>query len=155
MDRCLGSVGLSHLICGKCVRRVQFVCVPRTPPTLLNPAHVSSFYLDFSKATSTNENIFLSNLLQFYRSFTAAAPPGMAEEDIDLIVRRYSDPAKKGLVNYRALHEDLADLTRHLHREGATRRDPAADYLPPEASVCNAKIQTFMFLTQFLMTHFL
>ena len=67
----------------------------------------------------------------------ASAPAGLDEEEVELMVRKYRDPERKGLVNYRNLHEDIVTISNLMVQEGSLAphetSDPS-DYLTPVVS---------------------
>lgn len=68
---------------------------------------------------------------QFYRSFPR--PPEVTEEDVDILVRKYRDPDRAGLLNYLNLHHDLVAIGQLLSQEETTCLPDnvnVSDYLP-------------------------
>lgn len=55
---------------------------------------------------------------QFYRSFPR--PPEVTEEHVDLLVKKYRDPDRPGLLNYLNLHHDLVAIAERMIIEDAT-----------------------------------
>lgn len=53
--------------------------------------------------------------LQFYRSFPG--PPDVSEADMHLLVMKYRDPDRPGLLNYLNLHHDIVALGEQVARE--------------------------------------
>ncbi|KAL5019414.1 hypothetical protein ScPMuIL_005136 [Solemya velum] len=49
---------------------------------------------------------------QFYRSFPG--PPEVTEEEMHLLVTKYGDPDKPGLLNYLNLHHDITAIGQHV-----------------------------------------
>ena len=67
----------------------------------------------------------------------ATAPAGFDEAEVELMVRKYRDPERKGLVNYRNLHHDIVALSDIMVKEGALvmpDRCDVTDYLTPAVS---------------------
>ena len=67
----------------------------------------------------------------------ASAPTGLHEEEVELMVRKYRDPERKGLVNYRNLHEDIVAISNLMVQEGSLapqETSDASDYLTPVVS---------------------
>lgn len=52
---------------------------------------------------------------QFYRSFPG--PPDVSESDMTLLVQKYRDPDKPGLLNYLNLHHDIVAIGEHVAKE--------------------------------------
>ncbi|KAL4239473.1 hypothetical protein ACF0H5_000288 [Mactra antiquata] len=52
---------------------------------------------------------------QFYRSFPG--PPDVSEADMTLLVRKYRDPLKTGLLNYLNLHHDIVAIGEQFAKE--------------------------------------
>lgn len=69
-------------------------------------------------------------LLQFYRSFPR--PPEVTEEQVALLVHKYRDPDRPGLLNYLNLHHDIMALG-HSRMGGQVAN--ITDYLPAQVSV--------------------
>lgn len=71
--------------------------------------------------------------LQFYRSFPR--PPEVTDEHVDLLVQKYRDPDRSGLLNYLNLHNDLEALGQQMLQEEAISLNQVtniSDFLPPE-----------------------
>ena len=67
----------------------------------------------------------------------ASAPAGLDEEEVELMVRKYRDPERKGLVNYRNLHEDIVAIGNLMVQEGSLAPQETcdvSDYLTPVVS---------------------
>jgi len=76
-------------------------------------------------------NIGVIHESQFYRSLPA--PLSVDEEDITLLVQKYRDPDRPGLVNYLNLANDLDALGQVMADENRTHFDVVrdmGDYLP-------------------------
>ena len=74
---------------------------------------------------------------QFYRTFPR--PKEVREFEMDLLVRKYRDPDRPGLINYMNLSNDLIAITK---RESAGTTDvhttrPLGDFLAPYVSACH------------------
>ena len=69
--------------------------------------------------------------MQFFRSFPC--PPEVTEQDVDLIVSKYTDPDRPGLLNYLNLHHDITALGEE---RGASpeQRQEVTDYLAPQVN---------------------
>ena len=79
----------------------------------------------------------------------ATAPAGFDEAEVELMVRKYRDPERKGLVNYRNLHHDIVALSDIMIKEGALalpEKCDVSDYLAPEVS----SNSTATFLTELI-----
>ncbi len=76
-------------------------------------------------------------MFQFYRSFPR--PPEVSEEDVDLLVRKYRDPDRKGLLNYLNLHHDMVAIAAQIRSDETLHPRPAttniSDMLPAQARI--------------------
>ena len=76
---------------------------------------------------------------QFYRSFPR--PPEVTEEDCDLLVSKYRDPQRSGLLNYINLHHDVEAIRHQMQQEEAMTMPEVpqpSDFLPQE--VCRDSV---------------
>lgn len=66
---------------------------------------------------------------QFYRSFPR--PPEVTEEHVALLVSKYRDPDRPGLLNYLDLYHDLEDVSQKLDKDGpeATLQSTNSEYI--------------------------
>lgn len=81
---------------------------------------------------------------QFYRSFPR--PPDVAEEDISLLVSKYRDPERAGLLNYLNLHHDLEAvrmLMKEEERAPLPAQTPASAFLSKEPGADHTVQQVF------------
>jgi len=53
--------------------------------------------------------------LQFFRSFPG--PPDVTEADMTLLVQKYQDPDKPGLLNYLNLHHDIVAIGGQMAKD--------------------------------------
>jgi len=70
---------------------------------------------------------------QFYRSFPR--PPDVTEEDVALLVQKYRDPERAGLLNYLNLHHDMVAIQMRMKDEETSplpHPTNASDFLTPE-----------------------
>lgn len=51
-------------------------------------------------------------LFQFHRQFPG--PPDVSDSEIALLVQKYRDPDRPGLLNYLNLHHDLVAIQQHV-----------------------------------------
>ncbi|KAK2184430.1 hypothetical protein NP493_266g02009 [Ridgeia piscesae] len=73
---------------------------------------------------------------QFYRSFPK--PPGVTDEDVFLLVLKYRDPDKPGLVNYLNIHHDLLAVSQRdsdIAKSAFPHYKNVTDYLPTQPDV--------------------
>ncbi|XP_033116176.1 uncharacterized protein LOC117116278 [Anneissia japonica] len=75
-------------------------------------------------------NIGLVTDSQFYRSFPR--PPGLDENDLRLLARRYLDPDKPSLCNYLNLHHDLEKIQEKSEDHLFAAPPPASYNIPRE-----------------------
>ncbi|XP_033106808.1 uncharacterized protein LOC117108769 [Anneissia japonica] len=75
-------------------------------------------------------NIGLVTDSQFYRSFPR--PPGLDENDLRLLARRYLDPDKPSLCNYLNLHHDLEKIQEKSEDHLFDAPPPASYNIPRE-----------------------
>lgn len=54
-------------------------------------------------------------LFQFYRSFPG--PPDVSESEMNMLVQKYRDPERPGLLNYLNLHHDIVAIGDQMSRE--------------------------------------
>ncbi|XP_063445753.1 uncharacterized protein LOC134725669 [Mytilus trossulus] len=67
---------------------------------------------------------------QFYRSFPG--PPDVSESEITLLVNKYRDPGKPGLLNYLNLHHDIVAITGQIvkQKQLTPTFERSVDYVP-------------------------
>ena len=78
----------------------------------------------------------ICSIFQFYRSFPK--PPGVTDEDVFLLVLKYRDPDKPGLVNYLNIHHDLLAVSQRdsdIAKSAFPHYKNVTDYLPTQVSV--------------------
>ena len=61
-----------------------------------------------------NTNIFIF-IFQFFRSFPG--PPDVTEADMTLLVQKYRDPDRPGLLNYLNLHHDIVAIGEQMAKD--------------------------------------
>ena len=82
--------------------------------------------------------------MQFYRSFPR--PPEVEEKDVDLLVRKYRDPERAGLLNYLNLHHDIVAIGQRLAQDdltSLTQVTNASDYLAPMVRIGSLLVPVF------------
>ena len=70
--------------------------------------------------------------LQFYRSFPY--PPGISEQDVQLLAKRYLDPTKDGICNYLNFHNDVERAKGGLEEKLFEGKPPATYNIPKEVN---------------------
>ena len=79
----------------------------------------------------------------------ASAPAGTDEADVELMVRKYRDPERKGLLNYRNLHDDIVAISLVMAGEGSLAPcEPyeVSDYLSPTVSRISVSLRPRLYL---------
>ena len=71
---------------------------------------------------------------QFYRSFPR--PSEVTERDVDLLVKKYRDPDRPGLLNYLNLYRDLVAVGKQMMEESTILKQVTniSEFLPPQVS---------------------
>ncbi|XP_011673543.2 uncharacterized protein LOC594672 [Strongylocentrotus purpuratus] len=86
---------------------------------------IRSSYEDFDKH---NKGIITEP--QFFRSFPY--PPGINEEDVKLLAKRYRDPSKEGICNYLNFHNDVEKAKEGMVEKLFEGKPPATYNIPKE-----------------------
>ncbi|XP_072165025.1 uncharacterized protein [Diadema setosum] len=86
---------------------------------------IRSCYEDFDKH---NKGIVTEP--QFFRSFPY--PPGVTEQDVQLLAKRYRDPHKEGICNYLNFHNDVERAKGDLEEKLFEGKPPATYNIPKE-----------------------
>lgn len=74
-------------------------------------------------------SLFLSSS-QFFRSFPY--PPGINEDDVKLLAKRYRDPSKEGICNYLNFHNDVEKAKDGMVEKLFEGKPPATYNIPKE-----------------------
>ena len=73
-------------------------------------------------------------MFQFYRSFPR--PPEINEGQVDLIIMKYRDPTRPGLLNYLNLHQDLVRMQHAIATDDRLKSiNDITDYLKPQVHI--------------------
>lgn len=86
---------------------------------------------------------------QFYRSFPG--PPEVTEKEMHLLVTKYGDPDKAGLLNYLNLHHDITAIGQHVSRvdDVLIPTDTRVDFVPAIVSFFASSVFTIYTLLIF------
>lgn len=94
-------------------------------------------YTEFSPLKNDQNNVFVL-LFQFFRSFPG--PPDVTEADMTLLVQKYRDPDRPGLLNYLNLHHDIVAIGEQVSRNKELIEGPTTHVDQTPVIVCDVPL---------------